>query len=75
MPLRERVQRRALNDVATRRLCAPIGDFAQVSDLSAARTKDAKTRLIRNSVCPQVSAALVLANLGPQAETMPVLGA
>jgi DNA (cytosine-5)-methyltransferase 1 len=45
-------------------LRAQFGDHAQGYDLSPARTKEAKTRLIGNSVCPDVAAALVRANVG-----------
>lgn len=44
-------------------LRAQFGDFAAGYDLSAARTKTAKVRLIGNSVCPDVVRALVAANL------------
>jgi DNA (cytosine-5)-methyltransferase 1 len=44
-------------------LAAQFGEFANGYDLSAARTKEAKTRLVGNSVCPHVAAALVRANV------------
>ncbi len=44
-------------------LRAQFGEFADGYDLSPARTKEAKTRLIGNSVCPHVAAALVRANV------------
>jgi DNA (cytosine-5)-methyltransferase 1 len=44
-------------------LRAQFGEHAEGYDLSAARTKEAKTRLIGNSVCPDVAAALVRANV------------
>ncbi len=43
-------------------LRAQFGDFADGYDLSPARTKSAKVRLIGNSVCPDVVRALVEAN-------------
>lgn len=43
-------------------LRAQFGTFAAGYDLSAARTKAAKVRLIGNSVCPNVVQALVAAN-------------
>jgi len=43
-------------------LAAQFGRFAAY-DLSAARTKSAKVRLIGNSVCPEMAEALVRANL------------
>lgn len=45
-------------------LAAQFGRFAKVYDLSAARSKRDKVRLIGNSVPPEVAEALVLANLG-----------
>jgi DNA (cytosine-5)-methyltransferase 1 len=48
-------------------LKAQFGPFADSYDLSAAKTKTAKVRLIGNSVCPQVAEALVSAQFGPQA--------
>lgn len=45
-------------------LGAQFGRFAAAYDLSAARSKKAKVRLIGNSVCPEVAEALVRANLG-----------
>lgn len=44
-------------------LRAQFGEFADGYDLGPARTKEAKTRLIGNSVCPHVAAALVRANV------------
>jgi DNA (cytosine-5)-methyltransferase 1 len=44
-------------------LRAQFGQFAEGYDMSAARTKAAKVRLIGNSVCPEVARALVEANL------------
>ncbi len=44
-------------------LAAQFGRFAPTYDLSAARTKAAKVRLIGNSVCPEVAEALVRANV------------
>ncbi len=44
-------------------LSAQFGRFAERYDLSAATTKAAKVRLIGNSVCPEVAAAIVAANL------------
>jgi DNA (cytosine-5)-methyltransferase 1 len=44
-------------------LRAQFGRFAEGYDLSAAKTKAAKVRLIGNSVCPEVQEALVRANL------------
>jgi DNA (cytosine-5)-methyltransferase 1 len=43
-------------------LAAQFGEFSRTYDLEAARTKTAKVRLIGNSVCPDVSRALVEAN-------------
>lgn len=43
-------------------LRAQFGRFAADYDLSAARTKSAKVRLIGNSVCPEVAEAIVRAN-------------
>lgn len=43
-------------------LAAQFGRFAAGYDLSAAKTKSAKVRLIGNSVCPEVAEALVAAN-------------
>jgi DNA (cytosine-5)-methyltransferase 1 len=43
-------------------LRAQFGRFADLYDLSAARTKAAKVRLIGNSVCPEAAEALVIAN-------------
>lgn len=45
-------------------LGAQFGRFATEYDLSPARSKKAKVRLIGNSVCPEVAEALVRANLG-----------
>jgi DNA (cytosine-5)-methyltransferase 1 len=42
---------------------AQFGRFAESYDLSAARTKTAKVRLIGNSVCPEVAQAIVGANI------------
>lgn len=44
-------------------LRAQFGGFAESYDLSAARTKAAKVRLIGNSVCPEVAEAVVRANV------------
>jgi DNA (cytosine-5)-methyltransferase 1 len=44
-------------------LRAQFGEHADRYDLSAARTKEAKVRLIGNSVAPHVAAALVRSNL------------
>lgn len=49
-------------------LRAQFGEHAIQYDLSPARTKEAKTRLIGNSVCPHVAAALVRANVLDRAE-------
>jgi len=49
-------------------LRAQFGRFAETYDLTEAKTKSAKVRLIGNSVCPEVAEALVLANLPAQAE-------
>lgn len=43
-------------------LRAQFGRFASLVDLSAARTKTAMTRLIGNSVCPELAEAVVRAN-------------
>ncbi len=43
-------------------LRAQFGRFAAAYDMSAAKTKAAKVRLIGNSVCPEQAEALVLAN-------------
>jgi len=48
-------------------LRAQFGAYADSYDLSAARTKKDKIRLIGNSVCPEVAEALVRANM-PEAE-------
>jgi len=45
-------------------LRAQFGEFAEGYDLSAARTASGKVRLVGNSVCPHVAAALVRANVG-----------
>jgi len=44
-------------------LRAQFGDHAARMDLAAAKTKAAKIRLVGNSVCPDVAAAIVRANL------------
>ena len=44
-------------------LRAQFGRFAESYDLSQAKTKSAKVRLIGNSVCPEVAEALVRANV------------
>jgi len=44
-------------------LRAQFGKFAAGYDLSAAKSKAAKVRLIGNSVCPEVAEALVRANV------------
>lgn len=44
-------------------LRAQFGRFAADYDLSAAKTKTAKVRLIGNSVCPEVAEAIVRANI------------
>lgn len=49
-------------------LRAQFGEHAAGYDLSPATTKEAKTRLIGNSVCPAVAAALVRANVLERAE-------
>jgi len=49
-------------------LRAQFGRFAEGYDLSAAKTKKDKIRLIGNSVCPDVAAALVRANVEALAE-------
>ncbi|MCR4283055.1 MAG: DNA cytosine methyltransferase [Bauldia sp.] len=49
-------------------LRAQFGRFAANYDLSAAKTKASKVRLIGNSVCPEIAEALVAANL-PKAAT------
>ena len=47
-------------------LAAQFGSFASRYDLSAAKTKTDKVRLIGNSVCPEVAQAVVAANLPAQ---------
>ena len=49
-------------------LRAQFGEYAEGYDLTAAKTKAAKVRLIGNSVCPHVAHALVAANLPRAAE-------
>ena len=50
-------------------LRAQFGDFALKYDMSAAKTKADKIRLIGNSVCPDVAKALVSAQFcSPQTE-------
>jgi len=49
-------------------LRAQFGRFAEDFDLTAARTKAGKVRLIGNSVCPEVAEAVVGANLPLRAE-------
>lgn len=49
-------------------LAAQFGRFAESYDLSAARTKSAKVRLIGNSVCPEAAEAVVRANAPERAE-------
>lgn len=49
-------------------LAAQFGRFAESYDLSAARTKSAKVRLIGNSVCPEIAEAVVRANLPERVE-------
>lgn len=44
-------------------LAAQFGRFAATYDLSAAKTKTAKVRLIGNSVCPEVAEAIVRSNV------------
>lgn len=44
-------------------LRAQFGAYAERYDLSAARTKKAKIKLIGNSVCPELAEAIVRANL------------
>jgi DNA (cytosine-5)-methyltransferase 1 len=44
-------------------LAAQFGRFAKTYDLSAAKNKTDKVRLIGNSVCPEVAEALVAANM------------
>lgn len=41
---------------------AALGRFAPAYDLSRAKTKAAKVRLIGNSVCPEVAEAIIRAN-------------
>lgn len=53
-------------------LRAQFGEHAAGYDLSAAKTKAAKVRLIGNSVCPDVAAALVRANVGEMAREVAV---
>lgn len=43
-------------------LRAQFGRFSESYDMSPAKTKTAKTRLIGNSVCPETASALVAAN-------------
>ena len=43
-------------------LAAQFGRFAQSYDMERAKTKTAKTRLIGNSVCPEMASAIVAAN-------------
>ncbi|RYZ33784.1 MAG: DNA cytosine methyltransferase [Myxococcaceae bacterium] len=45
-------------------LRAQFGRFASTYDLSAAKSKAAKVRLIGNSVCPEAAEAVVRANMG-----------
>lgn len=47
-------------------LRAQFGRFAASYDLTAAKTKAKKVRLIGNSVCPEVAEAVVLANMTPE---------
>jgi DNA (cytosine-5)-methyltransferase 1 len=42
-------------------LAAQFGRFAASYDMSAAKTKTAKVRLIGNSVCPEMAEAVVKA--------------
>lgn len=49
-------------------LRAQFGSFAATYDLSQAKTKKDKVRLIGNSVCPEVARALVAANLPQQSK-------
>lgn len=49
-------------------LRAQFGRFAADYDLSAAETKEAKVKLIGNSVCPDVAEAVVRANIPEMAE-------
>lgn len=51
-------------------LRAQFGKYAHEYDLSAARTKEAKVRLIGNSVCPEVAEAIVRANLPQEARAV-----
>lgn len=51
-------------------LRAQFGRFAEGFDLSAARSKAAKVRLIGNSVCPEVAEAVVCANMGDEAREL-----
>jgi DNA (cytosine-5)-methyltransferase 1 len=44
-------------------LAAQFGTFAKTYDLSLAKTKKDKVRLIGNSVCPELAQALVAANV------------
>lgn len=63
-----RGERWAIADVGLRMLqphellAAQFGEYAAAYDLSAAGTKTAMIRLVGNSVCPHVAAALVRAN-------------
>jgi hypothetical protein len=47
-----------------RSIGAQFGRFADGYDMTEAKTKAAKIRLIGNSVCPEVAEALVRANVG-----------
>ncbi len=51
-------------------LRAQFGRFAAGYDLSAAKTKAGKVRLIGNSVCPEAAEAIVRANLPGQVEAV-----
>jgi DNA (cytosine-5)-methyltransferase 1 len=62
-------QRYRIEDIGMRMLepeellRAQFGSFAAAYDLSAAKTKTNKVRLIGNSVCPEVARAVIAANL------------
>jgi DNA (cytosine-5)-methyltransferase 1 len=62
----------AISDIGLRMLephellRAQFGQYADGYDLSAAKSKAAKIRLIGNSVCPDVARALVDANVSPR---------
>ena len=69
--LRDRLERRghARGGVEPHELLrAQFGRFADAYDLTAARTKAVKVRLIGNSVCPEVAEAVIRANFTRSAE-------